>query len=301
MANPSDITIDPAFAWAFDENYLEPAVASIHSTLRRLPEGMSALVVVVATRVGPEHQERFEKWLGQAHPQAELRWIDGSTIDLPASRSHYSDAMFLRLSLAELLPDVDRILYLDPDTVVTEDPLLLWRESLEDHPIGAIHDSGIAKAGDTPSYARLQSYGLQPDSPYLNSGVLLIDLRRWRECGYGVELTKVALENDGQFAFPDQDVLNAVFVDNWRQLGLRFNAAADRLPAGEEGPIVVRHFVGPIKPWNAGIRVPGVWLYYRTLWDSGWRSAWQTAGGLTERLACTVRRTLGLNAGRGAA
>jgi lipopolysaccharide biosynthesis glycosyltransferase len=92
----------------------------------------------------------------------------------PDGRTPYglpSTAPFRRLMLADRLPALDRILYLDADILVRGDLRALWETALEGRPVGA-----VLEAAYDPASAWLAPY----HGGYFNSGVLLLDLARWR-------------------------------------------------------------------------------------------------------------------------
>ena len=79
-----------------------------------------------------------------------------------------------RLLVDKLLPDdIDRILYLDGDTLVLGSLESLWKLDMGNRSIGMGPES-------TVDAARRGFLGLDKQM-YCNAGVLLIDLQRWRE------------------------------------------------------------------------------------------------------------------------
>lgn len=119
--------------------------------------------------------------------------------------SHVTTTAFSRVFLANLLPtSVQKILYLDCDIVCEGRLDELWNTDLaSNHAIvGGVEDFGCY-AG----YAR-ERLPLSIDDTYINSGVLLIDLLKWRE----EEITKKCVDCAIQekYSFLDQDVINTV-------------------------------------------------------------------------------------------
>lgn len=178
---------------------------------------------------------------------------------LPAL-DRFGRVVWLRFLLPELLPEVDRVLYLDADTLVTAPLLELAELDLGGAPVAAVLN--VMHPDDR---TRLGTVGLDP-AGFFNSGVLLLDLAQLRREGF-IEQVAAAVESLGdQMLWPDQDVLNLVFADRWHRLHPRFNAqnsvfdwptVADRALGPDErrravnDPAVV-HFEGPYvcKPWH---------------------------------------------------
>ena len=80
---------------------------------------------------------------------AELEWIDTTAHDWTSFRTSpgVSPAVLYRLRIADLLPDLDRVIYLDADTMVLSSLRPLWEEDLGGKPIAAVRDIGF------PSFA----------------------------------------------------------------------------------------------------------------------------------------------------
>lgn len=129
----------------------------------------------------------------------------------PISMSAYA-----RLFAADLLPkDMERVLYLDCDMVINHDLTELWEYELGDYCIGAVQDQVSPNVKE--------AVGMNPRSPYFNSGMLLVELKKWREhnvCSRAMEYIK---KHQGRVIHHDQGVLNGIFCDNWLRLPLKYN------------------------------------------------------------------------------
>lgn len=134
---------------------------------------------------------------------------------------HVNRAAYLRLLIPELLPrDVERVIYLDTDLVVLDDIQELWEMDLEGKPLGAVPDLGIL-ASSRMRRQKEETLGIEEGELYFNSGVMVMDLKAWRENQYGPQVIRCVEE--GNFRHHDQDGLNKVFRDNWKPLPLRWN------------------------------------------------------------------------------
>jgi len=129
----------------------------------------------------------------------------------PISLSSYA-----RLFIGEILPsEVDRVLYLDCDIVVNGPLYELWNTNLHDKYLGAIQDT-------IPPRTK-SSVGLLPQQPYFNAGVLLLDLKQWRENRIGEKCLDFIKAHDGRVTHHDQGVLNGLLKDKWERLPLKYN------------------------------------------------------------------------------
>lgn len=191
---------------------------------------------------------------------------DSDVAGLPAMRN-IQRLVWYRTFLPELLPALERILYLDADTLVIDTLEPLWNTELGGRLFAAvpnvIHPSLRAE--------RLRALGLPEAAPYFNSGVMLMDLVAMRRQGFTQRVLDYARQAHARLIWGDQDAINAVFPESWLALHPRWNCmnslfywAAARHLLGD--PVVneaisrpaVLHFEGPdiVKPWHYLSRHP---------------------------------------------
>ena len=195
----------------------------------------------------------------------------------------FTPAMWFRILLPELLAGEDRVLYLDVDTLATDDLTPLWQTGLEGHHLAAVTNVLMPQHRGRPA-----SLGLEPDT-YFNSGVLLMNLELMREHGATEALRSYALENGDALEWPDQDTLNVVLGrqrvplhPRWNAMNsLRFPWAADvfgaEVVAEARRAPGIRHFEGPDdnKPWHRGSDRTDRALYRRHRRRTPWRWPWR--------------------------
>lgn len=190
---------------------------------------------------------------------------------------------YARLFLAELLPGVERCIYLDCDLVVRRDLAELWATPLQGLTLGAVDNA--AWQDPREHQARL---GLARPR-YFNSGVLLLDLARWRQREVGARALEVAGRLGDRLVLHDQDALNCALQEDWLSLPGHWNrwVIEPELRADAE---VVFHYMGWPKPWHADYDRPHGALFFETLDRTplrGWRP-WNPLG--LGRQAARLRR-----------
>lgn len=167
---------------------------------------------------------------------------------------------FYKFWIAEVLSELPRVLYLDGDIIVTGDLRELYYTDFD----GAL--AAAVQTYDEPAWglSLAERFGLSLTHRYFNSGVMLLDLARWRTEGIARQMSERALEKQAA----DEIVFNLVLCDRCKTLHPRYNVGphlswfADRLyvpghylfPAAAyaeaaERPAIV-HFCGPTKPWQ---------------------------------------------------
>ena len=87
-----------------------------------------------------------------------------------------TQATYYRLNLAEILPErIDKVLYLDGDVICRKSLVSLWNTDISQCAV-----AGGPDASET-AFEKENHLHLQHWNGYFNAGVLLINLRWWRE------------------------------------------------------------------------------------------------------------------------
>ncbi|MEJ0045086.1 MAG: glycosyltransferase [Rhodospirillales bacterium] len=210
-------------------------------------------------------------------------------------RAHYSRDIYTRLWVAEFFEEtVERVLYLDCDMVVVGSLDALWEAPLAGHTIGAV---------SIPGSTRCAHLEIPEASGYFNSGVLLIDLVRWRNTGAFGRLIDYIISNSDKLIDPDQDALNATLHADRMALDYVWNVTSPfyfdyhdlRLPAAQVHQIQadarIIHFNGASKPWSYFSRHPRRQDYFKYLMMTSWRDfqpADRTAFNRVRRFAASL-------------
>ena len=259
-------------ACAADIAYVPHTAATLHS----VAANRGALDLDVHFLHGPELPRRtrwtLRRWVRGLGGRLRLHKIGGSRVaGLPTSE-HVSAPMWFRIDLPELLSGVDRVLYLDGDTLAMDSLESLWETDLGDHLVAAVTNLFMR---DEVTRSRPAAVGV-PVEKYFNSGVLLMNLERMRRERTTDELRERGLAA-GELLFPDQDVLNAVMAERRLWLHPRWNAMNSILTFDHAGEAFsdaevaearerpgIRHFEGPgrTKPWHRDCDFPHRELYF---------------------------------------
>lgn len=281
---------------ATDDNFVQHCAVTITSILEHnddicfyvLTEGLSDLNTKILNDVVASHNCRLQVLT------IDSKLIEKFPMPQTAGFSHISVATYYRLFIASLLPTtIDKALYLDCDIVVRGALDELFNTELDGFSMGAVfQDDKLLLQGD--EFSRL---GLKESDGYFNAGVLLINLRYWRENDVEHKLLDFITEHTDRIKFHDQDTLNAVLASSVKTLDCKWNTltiflteaifsfTAPRCIAYREqilsgtgkNPIVV-HFVSRPKPWEWSCSHPFKKDYYfyldRTPFK-GWRPKWK--------------------------
>ena len=181
--------------------------------------------------------------------------------DAPTMR-YYSRAMYYRLLAAQMLPpNLDRILYLDPDMLIINPIRPLYDTPLSDETLyAACMHNGLVNITGPINKVRLSTYETKG---YYNSGMLLMNLPSIRRDVHAQDVFAYAEKNRQRLVLPDQDILNGLYgerilpVDDslWNYDARKYNEYL--LASGGEKDMnwvmqntAILHYCGKRKPWH---------------------------------------------------
>lgn len=195
---------------------------------------------------------------------------------------------YYRLLMTRILPDIDKVLYLDSDIVVDGNLAELWNTQMDGALCLGARDFYIDKI----EYKK--SFGFAPDELYVNAGVLLMDLKAMRTEHTCEKMMEVAQSKIGEFSFQDQDVINWALRGRIKQVSAPYNFTEADAVHGKDNyvPIIV-HYTGAVKPWNIYIKCQHTFAdkYFKYLKMTHYRSfLWKFRLGRIDR---RIKKILG--------
>ena len=240
---------------ATDSRFALPTAVAVRSIQNQAPR--TPIIVVDLDLTSDDRS-----LISSAAPSVEFVQLEDKFLE-PFAGSKTPRAMYARVFVDQLVPDVHRVLYLDADVLVRGSLEPLFSADLGDSIIGAVPMMGAAVEGNPPSFAmevhRTQDYeesfahevGIPPAALYFNAGVMLVDLPAWREAN----VTERIVQLYDRLPRDDQALLNYLLWNRWMPLDLRWNS--------KDPSAVIAHFAGDRKPWNADYYENELNLEYR--------------------------------------
>ena len=246
---------------AAEGGYVPHSAAMLHSVLTH----RDAYSVHVHYLHGPAfsslHRSKLSDMVAGLGAEITFHCIpEGQVRGLPVL-PQFTEAMWYRIFLPQLLPDVDRVLYLDADTIVVDGLSSLW-----EIPLDGAYLAAVTNVFQPNHFGRPARLGLPGPNVYFNSGVLLMNLEEMRADDCTTALVSFALQHSTKtIEWPDQDTLNVVLGSRRVPLHPRWNCMNSVLTfphaASAFGRVAVRqalrmpgirHFEGPAenKPWH---------------------------------------------------
>ena len=137
--------------------------------------------------------------------------------DYKFKTKYYMGRTYLRLCLDKYLPEnVEKVLCLDSDTLIQGDLSEIWNIELGNNVL-----AGVADCLNVKAYS--YQFGLNEDNIYINVGMSIIDVKKWRD----EKLTDVAKEyireKNGTVFFVEQTMMNYICRNRILKLPLNYN------------------------------------------------------------------------------
>jgi lipopolysaccharide biosynthesis glycosyltransferase len=314
-----------------DENYAVPATVMVRSLIdNSAAENRIQLFVLSIGLTGDVKRAMASSW-----PEGglDVHWIDldWTRYERGFKQVNYvSKAAYARLLIDRCLPStVERVITIDCDGVVLDDIGKLWRLPQGTHGVMAVRDPCVPRLQDDASEF-VQRLVDGKDTPYFNSGLMVVDLKNWRDLAITDRCLELGERCAGQADYADQSLLNATLQGAWEPLPLRWNCNLRHLaihtypslrdhfyPLAEvmqarRHPAFL-HFLSRHKPWHSAPFHPHREIYRQYLKETAWmRDEWpegskrqredtigrQVFPFLCYRQAASLRKKLGLSPSR---
>jgi lipopolysaccharide biosynthesis glycosyltransferase len=260
-------------ACAADERYVPYCAAMLHSLLESQTGMHITIYYLHAPKLPQTTRATLKEFLSSLGAELVLIEIGDDRIANLPTLPRIGPETWFRVLLPELIPDVDRVLYLDADLLVVDDLEPLWTTDLDGYYVGAV--SNVPEPWLANRAAEL---GLPANVTYFNAGVLLLNLAAMRADHCTERLLSYGHSQARNLVMSDQDALNAVLGHKKRTLHPRWNCMnsvyfmeeAKRIfPENQVAEAVsepaILHFEGPdfAKPWHYLSTHP----YRERFWD----------------------------------
>lgn len=264
-----------------DNNYVMPTGVMMYSVCVNNQE-TEITFHVVTDKVHPYNLKKLKDTISQFRGKSivfyDAEMIEMSEIPPMEANAYLTIVTYFRLFLTEILPStVNKVIYLDDDIIVRQPLKPLWEYNLDGIAIAAVPE---AHCTEDSFYERL---GYPKEMGYFNAGVLLINLKYWREHRLLSIFKDFMLNNADQIVYHDQDVLNYTLRNSKKELPIKYNLQAAFLWSDKNYALkyekevmsaihnpAILHYTGAKKPWCKSFRHPFCDSFYKyqsqTIW-----------------------------------
>lgn len=213
----SDVT---HIVYASDDKFAEILGVSLVSLYENSKDMADIVVYVLDSGIEKKNKDGLLS-VSKSYGRQDITFIPAKNISENLSMNVAVDrgslSQYARLFVSSDLPlDLNRVLYLDCDIIIHQSVQELWNLDLEGMTIGALLDAF--------SKFYRQNIDLEENDIMFNSGVMLIDLEKWRKQNIEEKLMNFIAKKNGRIQQGDQGALNAVLSHDTYCFEPRFNS-----------------------------------------------------------------------------
>ena len=207
--------ISKPIAFSIDNAYAPYLYVCLKSVLAHIQPENKYQAYVLESGLSEEHKRQI---LSLQCDNLSIEFIDvRKFIDKNVTRAfavteHFTPETYYRFFLPQIFPNLDKVLYLDADTLIMRDISPLFEINIEENYLGVTHDCEIVRMSnlDDTEYSDYftKTLGVKIEN-YFQAGVMLVNLTQMRQDSITEKLLS-ALIKIGTPKFVDQDILNMV-------------------------------------------------------------------------------------------
>ncbi|MEZ3497592.1 MAG: glycosyltransferase family 8 protein [Lachnospiraceae bacterium] len=241
-----------------DSNYVTPLCTMLSSLIRSNPRTAFDIYVAYAHLTEADFQRIGKAVDGSGSRIIGIRVPDSLFEKAPVLK-RITKATYYRLFASMYLPEtLERILYIDPDTLILRDISALYHL-----PFGDNFFAGCTHMNSFTNFVQTARLGMSPKNAYINAGILLINLRALRAFFSPNDVFDFVERHASTLFLADQDVLNALYGDRILPLDAEVYNCDERVyrrilkkfgKAGAESLVrqktCILHYDGKYKPWK---------------------------------------------------
>lgn len=279
--------------YAADDNYAEIMGVSLLSLLENNKDIDIIQIYIIEDEISEENRNRLKNIIENYHrniifiKKPDIRGMLG--VSLKTMR--WSDSAYARLFLKEIFgkyTEINKLLYLDCDTLVVGSLVDLWNTNIEDY-LGAA-------CLECMSNMHKRIIGAKKTDNYVNTGMLLLNVRKWIDDDIQTLTSEFIKKYKGKTEYVDQGVINGTVSNCFKIISPKYNLTTlaydftyeemqiyrkpqfgyskEEWESAKADPKVV-HFTTSflsIRPWFEGSRHPYAALWKKFHDKSPWKS-----------------------------
>lgn len=263
--------------FASDDNYAPYMGMAIFSILRNANPNDKFHFYVLGNKISHRNKQKIESL--KKHRPFQITWLTLDTSlfqKCDTKHPNWTLSIFGRYLIPKLIP-ADKVLYLDCDVMVRDSLAPLWKEDISEYYLAGVPDYNVMQRGHLT-----ERFGKEMKADeYVNSGVLLINNKKWRQENLFEVLLEYSIKNAELLQYPDQDAINFIcrkhkklLPDRWNVMGYLYkpdlfltHPRFNEILKERDNPII-RHF----HPWKKNFFIPNREEYLRLMRISPWRN-----------------------------
>ena len=235
-----------------DDNYVPYLATALNSAVRNSSKYRNYRAIVLHRGVNAKSIKRI-KSLAAEHFKIDFVEMDKGLEDITDRLSNrlrydiFTLTIYFRLFIPSMFPQYDKGIYIDSDVVLTGDIAELYDIDIGDNYIGACRDISISGSAPLMDYT-ISVVGMNKGD-YINSGVLLMNMKSLRDKKFDEHFMNLLREYHFDSVAPDQDYINAICREKIHYLPPVWNTMPNGSGEKTDVPKLV-HFNLYSKPWR---------------------------------------------------
>ena len=192
-----------SIAMALDENYLYPTLVSMTSMLENKNKDSKYVYYIMHPGDFSEKSKKTLQSLSAKYSNCVINFIDMENKYKNVKQGHVTTPTYYRLSLPDLLPNVDKIIWMDGDTLIFKDLNEMFNVDMKNYYFKGFLDNAWRFGED---------FGVETPN-YICAGVMVVNLKELRKDDMVKKFSDFIEENNDKLKQHDQTVINIVCKD----------------------------------------------------------------------------------------
>lgn len=237
-----------------DDNYAQHCIAMLCSLFENNTD-LNLCVHILINSLSKETKDYMLQLGSRYHNTVIFHKVDESELNGLQYRKNrpLTKAAYYRILLPDIISmEINRILYLDCDMIVLKSIKELFEIDLDGYALAATEDAAPYSA------VHRQQLGLDYNSHAFCSGIMMINLKYWRDNQSLTKLLEFSRKKRNPVYLHDQDALNHVFKHQWFCLPPKFNHTTMSISPLAKREFdnheyiydpIIWHYSSELKPW----------------------------------------------------
>ena len=210
--------------YSSDENYAKICIASIISLLKKNKEEKDLKIYIIDNNIKEETKKEIINIMEKYHRECFFISCNEICKDLQKNND-FPVSSYARLFIQDNIKE-DKIIYIDCDTAIRKNLNSLWKEDLGDNLIAGVEDP-------LPSYLK-EAIQMKKDDRYINAGILVINLKKWREIDFKKKVLQYIKEHRNNVIHHDQGIINGLCKGKILYLHPKYNLMPEMIIMNEK-------------------------------------------------------------------
>lgn len=203
-----------------DDKYVHIVAVSIISLLENNRQASYIHIYLIEDNISTSNKDKLFRTVEKYGrkliilEKPNLKFLMGCQVEM----HWWIENVFSRVFLKEVFknfPEIERVIYIDCDTLVVGCLKDLWEIDLEDNVA-----AGVLEAMGN---MHKKAIGLKKQNPYFNAGVFVVDINKWRKRNYDEKASTFIKDMNGKLEYADESVLNGILAKQMKILPMKYN------------------------------------------------------------------------------